>query len=225
MGDAQAAGAEACRRPKRAFILFFGSEEIFSPEPNRICEGDPPCQIKIFQLCFPCMDLLHGASPDEAASTRGPLAIKFRRSLTVFYRAYFFKDFPKSRNFGKTTASPAEGCRKRCRDDHFTKCVVQFLRNIAKHPIIILPSAAVPKRMAAECRAFGLRLPEEKKLLPDGACAGSTPAARMPQTRAGTRGAAWQARAAPQRSASRLPCLPAARSGWTRRPPRVRTAP
>jgi len=41
------------------------------------------------------MDLLHGASPDEAASTRGPLAIKFRRSLTVFYRAYFFKDFPK----------------------------------------------------------------------------------------------------------------------------------
>ena len=52
-----------------------------------------------------------------------------------------------------------------------------------------------------------------------------TPAARMPQTRAGMPEAAWQLRAAPQRSASRLPCLPAARSGWTQRQPHVRTAP
>ena len=37
-----------------------------------------PRRIKIFQLSFPCTGLLHGASPDEAASTRGPLSNKIQ---------------------------------------------------------------------------------------------------------------------------------------------------
>ena len=51
---------------------------------------DPLITAKNFSHGFPSTAMLHGASPDEAASARGPIAIESRRGVRIFYRAEIF---------------------------------------------------------------------------------------------------------------------------------------
>jgi hypothetical protein len=43
----------------------------------------------LFSFGSPYTTMLHGVSPDEAASARGPIAVPFKISGTVFMRALF----------------------------------------------------------------------------------------------------------------------------------------